>query len=371
MASIAKLPDVIEGIYEAALDPVRWDDVVGDIRDFVGGQACGLFSKDAISKFGVTYYHCGADPHFIETYSETYWQFDPLSVLPRYGEVVSIPDLVDYDQYRRGRFYQEWLAPQGCIDAANVVLEQSKASCPVLMTVLSGKRMVDEEMRQRISLIVPHANRALLINKAIEVKTAEAAAFADILDGMNAAIFLIDAGSRIVHANVSGRSLLLADDALRDIGGCLMTRDASTNQALRRTFATEGDIERATCRKAFALNGHDGQRYVAHVLPLSSVMRGGVTRSSGAVGALLVRKEDLCHQASGELIARTFDLTPTEMNVFLAIVGVGGVPETAQTLGIAVTTVKTHLSRVFAKTGTSRQADLVKLAAEFADPFAG
>jgi DNA-binding CsgD family transcriptional regulator len=31
--------------------------------------------------------------------------------------------------------------------------------------------------------------------------------------------------------------------------------------------------------------------------------------------------------------------------------------------------VKTHLYRVFAKTGASRQADLVKLAAAFSDPL--
>ena len=41
---------------------------------------------------------------------------------------------------------------------------------------------------------------------------------------------------------------------------------------------------------------------------------------------------------------------------------------TLHALGIAETTVKTHLHRVFAKTGVSRQADLVKLAAGFSNP---
>jgi DNA-binding CsgD family transcriptional regulator len=39
----------------------------------------------------------------------------------------------------------------------------------------------------------------------------------------------------------------------------------------------------------------------------------------------------------------------------------------AEALGIAVTTVKTHLGRVFEKTGTSRQADLVRLVAGFSN----
>jgi DNA-binding CsgD family transcriptional regulator len=38
-------------------------------------------------------------------------------------------------------------------------------------------------------------------------------------------------------------------------------------------------------------------------------------------------------------------------------------------LGISETTVKTHLQRVFDKTGTNRQADLVKLVAGFLNPL--
>jgi DNA-binding CsgD family transcriptional regulator len=55
----------------------------------------------------------------------------------------------------------------------------------------------------------------------------------------------------------------------------------------------------------------------------------------------------------------------------LAIVEVGGVPEVADALGIADTTVKTHLGRLYEKTGAGRHADLVKLVAGFASPLAG
>jgi DNA-binding CsgD family transcriptional regulator len=52
-----------------------------------------------------------------------------------------------------------------------------------------------------------------------------------------------------------------------------------------------------------------------------------------------------------------------------AVVEVGGVPEVAELLGIGQTTVKTHLHRLFAKTETTRQADLVKLVAGFSSPL--
>jgi hypothetical protein len=44
---------------------------------------------------------------------------------------------------------------------------------------------------------------------------------------------------------------------------------------------------------------------------------------------------------------------------------VGGTSEVAEVLGISQATVKAHLHRVFEKTGTERQADLVKLVAGY------
>ena len=57
------------------------------------------------------------------------------------------------------------------------------------------------------------------------------------------------------------------------------------------------------------------------------------------------------------------------MRVLMMIIEVGGVPEVAPVLGISEPTVKTHLQRIFAKTDTNRQADLVKLVAGYINPL--
>jgi DNA-binding CsgD family transcriptional regulator len=55
--------------------------------------------------------------------------------------------------------------------------------------------------------------------------------------------------------------------------------------------------------------------------------------------------------------------------VLLAIVEIGGAPEVAEALGVAESTVKTHLLHLYAKTGASRHADLAKLVAGFTSPL--
>jgi DNA-binding CsgD family transcriptional regulator/PAS domain-containing protein len=367
MHETRKLPDLIEEIYDAALEPALWSDVVVSINVYVGGQACGVFSKDSANQSGLTLDCCGADPHYIQLFAETHSGFDPLSTLPPLRQVVSIADLVD--GYCQGRFYQEWLQPRGCVDAANVVLEQSRPNSAVLRTVPSGARMIDEERRRRIAQIVPHLRRALLINKTIDHKQSEAATFADTLNGLGAGIFLVDAGCRIVHANTAGDEILRASDVLRTVNGQLVAHDVKFNQTLREVFADHVDAP-GVKGTVLPLTARDGERYLMHVLPLTSAARSLTGITYKAVAALFVRKVAL-ENPSGEAVARMFELTPAELRVLLAIVEVGGVPETAVALGLAGTTVKTHLHRVFAKTGTCRQADLVKLAAGFSSPLAG
>lgn len=73
--------------------------------------------------------------------------------------------------------------------------------------------------------------------------------------------------------------------------------------------------------------------------------------------------------AQGETIAALFDLTPAETRVYTAIADGRTLGETAKKLGISLATAKTHLLRLFAKTGTRRQAELVRLAGSFAAPL--
>jgi DNA-binding CsgD family transcriptional regulator len=221
--------------------------------------------------------------------------------------------------------------------------------------------------------MAPHIRRAVLIAGMFDLKFAEAATFADTLDGLDAGLCLVDAGGRLIHANAAGQALLDAGDILHDVGGRLVACDAQVNQTLREVFAAaeQGDAALGTRGIAVPLIGKDGERYIAHALPLTS----GARRRAGviytAVAALFVRKAALAMSSRSEVIGKMFKLTPTELRVLLAIVEVGGVPEVAAALGVADTTVRTHVGRLFEKTGATRQADLVKIVAGYAAPLAG
>ncbi len=369
-----QLTRLTAGIYDAALDSAQWPDTLAGIADFVGGRYVGLLAKDLMNRSVDANYHAGFDPHYMRLYENTYRRLGPIAAAPciEVEQVVSIPELVPYDEFRRGRFYQEWAQPQGWVDAAIAALERSASGGAYLSIVRDeANGMVDDETRRRMALVVPHVRRALFISRTIESKQAEAATFADVLDGLNTGLFLVDSAGRIVHANAAAHEILSAGDFLRSTSGRLVAGDAQVDAALRDTVTAAGndDLEANVRGIALPLAAQNGDRYVAHVLPLISGARRLAGAATTAAAALFVRKAEMERASPPEVIGKTYNLTPTELRVLLAIVDVGGVPEVAAALGVADTTVKTHLSRLFEKTGAGRQADLVKLVAGFSTPL--
>ncbi len=368
------LSKLIAEIYDAAIDPTLWARTLGEAARFVGGQAATLFSKSATSLTGANAYDSGISPHYAQLYFQNYIKIDPLvmgHVFADIEEPIATSDLVPYDEFLQSRFYEEWARPQGFVDFVASVLDKSVATAAMFGVFRSeADGPVNDDTRRRMRLIVPHIRRAALIAGVIDLKAAEAANLAESLDGLSAGAFLIDAGGHVLHTNAAGARMLAAADPLRVVNGALTAGEPAIDRELRDIVAATatGDTAIGTKGIALPLVAHDGARYVAHALPLGSAARRSAS-ASAAVLAIFVHKAVVEPTSLPETIARAYKLTLTELRVLLAIAEVGGAPEVAAALGIATSTVKTHLGRLYEKTGTRRQADLAKLVAGFSTPL--
>jgi DNA-binding CsgD family transcriptional regulator len=313
----------------------------------------------------------------VQLYVDKYAKLDPTATGYFFAEIeepIATADVMPYSDFRETRFYKEWGRPQHLVDTVNAVLERSTTTAACFVVFRHERDgLVDNETRQRMRLIVPHIRRAALIGKILDLKKAQAETMADTLDGIGAGMFLVDATGRIVHANAAGNVMLNRMDPLRTAGGRLVANDLQIDKTLADMFVAAGAGDGAIGIRGIGvpLATRDGERYVAHLLPLTCGARRQTGTSYAAVVALFVHKAALDTPSPPEVIAKAYKLTPSELRVLLAIVEVGGVPEVADALGIAETTVKTHLGRLYEKTGASRQADLVKLVAGYSNPLVG
>lgn len=370
------LSALIGEIYDAALDPLRWPQALAMARGFIGGCAAAIYAKDASSKTGNLYYDDGSiEQRFVRLYFDRYVKLDP-STTPHYfaelDEPVATADLISYDEFLQSRFYREWAQPQNLVDHLTTVIDKTVTRVAMFGVFRNGHQgVVDGEMRRRMRLVSPHVRRATLVGRLVDLKSAETAVLADALDTIRAGMFLVDATGRIVHANAAGFAMIAAADLLRATDHRLAVVDQETNRLLQDIFvaSSTGDAAIGTRGIALPLRSLDGERFVAHVLPLTSGARRKAGATYAAVAAVFVGKAAFEAPSPPEVIAKAYRLTPTELRILFAIVEVGGVPEVAEALGVGETTVKFHLRGLFEKTGAHRQADLVKLVAGYSSPL--
>jgi DNA-binding CsgD family transcriptional regulator len=367
----AELSLLIGDIYDASLDRALWPDAVNRIRTFLRACTASLVSQDAVTKAVDVHFMLGPEQRFLDQYNEKYFKINPIFPTVMFLEIEQknvVTDVLPTADLIQTKFAKEWIKPQGLCDFLFSTLEKSSRGCTVFMMMRhKDQGFFDEQAHRRFSMLLPHIRRALLIGKVIETHQVKAAALADGLDSLASAMFIVDGTGRIVHANASGNLMVSEADVLRAPSGRLHAIDAVADQALLDIFTAAQDGDAALGRKGVAvpITARDDERYVAHVLPMTSAGRRKAGVSYGAVAAVFVRKAALDLPSPPVVIAKQFGLTQAELRVLFSIVEIGGVSEVAEVLGIAEATVKTHLQHVFEKTGTGRQADLVKLVAGY------
>ncbi|QDF39119.1 helix-turn-helix transcriptional regulator [Bradyrhizobium symbiodeficiens] len=366
-----KLLSLVADIYDAALDDSRWSSTLRCIVDMAGGQSGGLVRIGAAGE-AVIAHAVGVEPAYVQSYIETYEPFDPSrSVLHApVGEIQTIRDWVDVDEFRTTMFYNEWTRPQGLEDAANILLDKSAEGISRLSIMKAGGP-VDRRMYQVISHLTPHLQRAMIVRQKLQQQNALETISVRTLDALRTAVVLLDAEAHITHANAGARDILEEAEILRSVRGRLVTSDPNADRVLRQALASTvvGDWAMTSASISLHLTARDGSHCVAHLLPLTAGRRQSFAASYGACAVLFVSKAAFDTSLAPDLIRKLFKLTPTELRVLLSIVEIGGVPDVARSMGTAESTIKTHLARIFAKTGTKRQADLVRLMAAFTPPI--
>jgi DNA-binding CsgD family transcriptional regulator len=369
------LSDLIGSIYDAALDSSRWLDVLERASGFVGGAAAGMYAKDITIKTGEVYYKWNVDAVCVDEYFNKYIRFDPTLTAHLFfpvGEVYNTTDVLPYHEFVETKFYKEWAKPHGWADHLATTLDKSATSVAMFGIFRNEQQgLVDDEMRRRMRLLVPHIRRSVLVGNIVDLHKGKAENLADAFNALDSGVFLLDGSSRIAFSNSAAQSLLDDGSIVRAANNVLAAVDPQAAHLLHEIVAAAdgGDGAVGTDGVAVTLSSQTEHNWVAHVLPLTSGARRQTGGLHSAVVAVFVRKVSIAVPYPIEVMAKNYKLTPSEVRVLGEVLNTNGVSRIAEALGISEATVKTHLQKIFAKTGVRRQADLIKLVAAHANPL--
>ena len=371
-----RLSDIIGSVYDCVLEPQEWSRTLPLISAFGESAASSIVVQGRLSNSGARIFEDGERQSFLRLYFEKLAAsrmpamkqvaFDHL------GEVATMTMLAGEREPLNSDFYLKWVRPLGFRDVIGVLVLKSGKRVAWFSVARSDvqSRFTESDLRQ-MELLSPHICRALLISDALDLQSIMATRLAETVDHLSTGVVLTEERGRIAYMNGSAESILKNGNALKSKDGRLVAARPHARDALSRALeeSSAGRAPLTSGQHAIPLPDEEGSGLIANVLPLQ--WRDGRNPLAALPGAAAVIIQDPAEGAPApmEAIGLLYGLTAAERNVLEQVAASHTPQETADRLGVSVNTVKTHLQKIFSKTNTARQADLVSLVARSTAPL--
>ncbi len=184
------------------------------------------------------------------------------------------------------------------------------------------------------------------------------------LNHLNVGVIVTDSNCRVRFANRIGGILLSEQDGLMLSSGeicraCSVEETNTLHGLVRTACGSLADVD----IPALALSRPSDKRPLAVVvlpIKINAAMKSGEEEGS-ALASLFVSDPERRPPPPPHVLEKHLDISPAEARLVSVIAQGQSMDEAAESCGITIATARSYLKQIFAKTGTNRQAELVKL----------
>lgn len=363
---------VIEHVYAAALDRSVWPTAITAIQSYFSGSSAGLYLAD-LRNANISLVNLqGIAPDYVDTYVDRYLTDNPWSYVPE----LQLPGRVRTDQsldqyynepgyYRRTSFFNEWMEPQDFIHTLGINLAVDRHIQTKVYVYRS--RSTGPFHRGEIDAfdrLSRHLHNAVKVARRLSFEEARSRDTLEVIEHLKFGVVFLTERGRITHANRFAQELFDARDGL-------VAEEGTLGAAHRDDATTLAHTIRAALDVAYGGNDEPSPttiRRAARKRPLSVIalpmprsLEAPFPTIRRAAVALIVTDPELDSAVPADTLRLRYNFSATEVRLAQSLSR--GVPlrEAADTAGLTYETARWYLKGMFQKTGTGRQADLVRL----------
>lgn len=352
-----------------ALEPSCWPRCLETWRKTFAASQAKFVYYDLAGRSGSIEVSAGADPRFNELFRLRYARLSPYvrhrSPELHAGQVVHGEMLLPDEELVRTEFYRDYLQPQDVHYWAGPILFRNDQVLGMLLVSRSRRigRFTAEELAFQRELL-PHLQRgAALYRKFREIELTRNCLL-DSIESNDTGVILLDCRGRLAALNRAADELLEAHDGLMlHRNGKLGTCSESCSAALEKVIGHALEISLGLGRTTpglLSVPRPSGKRpysvQVAPVKPRADERPGDLPYVS-----VFVVDPDKAIDAAREKLTAVFGLTSAEATLAVQLSRGQSLATAATEMGVSMNTIRTHLKRIFSKTDTNRQAELVAL----------
>ncbi|PLW68118.1 helix-turn-helix transcriptional regulator [Pseudohalioglobus lutimaris] len=363
-------------IYEGPLEQRPWQSALPLLRELLDAQVASLVLRPPSEQDRGAILNCVrpaagdrsdglADPDAWQSaaYQKEFFILDPFVNLPT-DEVVSLADMLTDDELVNSDYYHHYLEP---VELFHILGVDTAEPGGMLARLRFSRRREEpafgDAERDLLTTITPHLRRAIQIYATLNRTTSERDVYAGAVSQLAMASIILDEQARVLSANPVAQALLDQADGLLLKGQHLHIEGRNINRELQQAVSDiiqaqqrgEASVVRALRVPRSAGRSHLG--LLVRPVPMSQWSEG----QSSPCAAIFVSDPDLHEPADRQTLGELFELTPAESNLAILLARGLSLAEVSETQSISQHTARAQLKSIFAKTGVSRQAELVRL----------
>lgn len=358
-------------IYEAALDPGRWQDFLQCYLESVRATGAVLIYHDVSGHQGAIATSAHVPLEANRQYNEHFCALDPWIYaaeskgLLQDGAVIIGEEVVPRLELARTEYYNDFATHFGLSRMMGGVICRDGQAISTISTLRPDSlEPFGENERGILRLLIPHLYRARQLHRRIVTLERANTALLDALDRMPVGVIVVHEQGTVAFANSAANAVLEQCDGLGSSAEGLVAASPAESRALRllvraaaATAAGRGtnsggvmSLSRPSMRRPFSIL----------VTPLRPESVPGLGEQGG-MAAVFVTDPERTVQTDADVIRRLWGLTPVEAAIAMRLASGDGISDISDQLKIADGTVRWHVKHVLAKTNTKRQSSLVRV----------
>jgi DNA-binding CsgD family transcriptional regulator len=355
-------------LYDAVADTARWDVFLRTLADRLGAESSSLLLYSPEDRTGNLDISAGLSRSARQRYQEYYAGIDQWGIqgghLCHPGAVLLGQELCPERLMLRSEFYADFLRPIGAHHQICSIIAQHGVALSALTSLRAQSAgSFEEKDRALLTVLMPHLQRALALHAKFVGLEDLAVASQNALDQCNCAVVLIAASGKIITLNRRAECLLAAGD------GILLRRSGLVAQRPSEAARLHKLVGQAISTRlglgiepagVMSISRPSGRRaYQVLITPLRIEKRWpGIEQPAIAI---FITDPDTGPDETGSVIARLFGLTRAETRLAVTLMRGVGLKEASEILHVSHATVRSQLKKLFEKTQTRRQSELIRV----------
>ena len=214
-----------------------------------------------------------------------------------------------------------------------------------------------------MQMIASHIERAFLVRDLLSEDRTLSELLGSVMARAGFGLILATADRRIVYVNDAADTLIRAGNGLHCERNCISAGDFTTSRKLQSLItAASRQTDESAQGGSLIFRDEDGvASLVVHVVPLCSRTAVVPPGREYPVAGLIIVDYQRGIADRINVFADLFGLTSAEARVVSQLVSGRGLMKAASHLNIARSTARYHLTNILGKTGSHRQAELVRV----------